>query len=51
MARYASIGHRFWVMFSLWVAAISVLTALGVYATANSSRQAIARQELEREAS
>jgi signal transduction histidine kinase len=50
MATYASIGHRFWVMFSLWVAAISVLTALGVYATANSSRQAIARQELEREA-
>ena len=50
MARYASIGHRFWVMFSLWVAAISVVTALGVYAAANSSRQAIARQELEREA-
>src|SRR5690348_4023295 len=49
MARYASIGHRFWVMFSLWVAAISVVTALGVYAAANSSRQAIARQELERE--
>jgi signal transduction histidine kinase len=50
MARYASIGHRFWVMFSLWVAAISVVTALGVYAAANSGRQAIARQELEREA-
>ncbi|WHZ20785.1 MAG: Two-component system sensor histidine kinase [Rhodanobacteraceae bacterium] len=50
MARYASIGHRFWVMFSLWVAAISVITALGVYATASSSRQAIARQELDREA-
>ena len=50
MARYASIGHRFWVMFSLLVAAISVVTALGVYAAANSSRQAIARQELEREA-
>jgi len=49
MARYASIGQRFWVMFSLWVAAISVVTALGVYAAANSSRQAIARQELERE--
>lgn len=51
MARYAnSIGHRFWVMFSLLVAAISVVTALGVYAAASSSRQAIARQELEREA-
>lgn len=50
MARYASIGHRFWVMFSLWVAAISMLIALGVYAIANSSRQAIARQELQREA-
>ncbi|HET9819787.1 MAG TPA: HAMP domain-containing sensor histidine kinase [Rhodanobacteraceae bacterium] len=50
MATYASIGHRFWVMFSLLVAAISVVTALGVYAAANSSRQAIARQELEREA-
>jgi signal transduction histidine kinase len=37
-------------MFSLWVAAISVVTALGVYAAANSGRQAIARQELEREA-
>ncbi|MBS0380873.1 MAG: HAMP domain-containing histidine kinase [Proteobacteria bacterium] len=50
MARYASIGHRFWVMFSLWVAAISVVTALGVYAAASSSRTAIARQELQREA-
>jgi hypothetical protein len=30
MARYASIGHRFWVMFSPWVAAISVVIALGV---------------------
>jgi len=50
MARYASIGHRFWVMFSLLVAAISVVTALGVYAAASSSRKAIARQELEREA-
>lgn len=50
MARYASISHRFWVMFSLLVAAISVVTALGVYAAANSSRQAIARQELDREA-
>lgn len=50
MARYASIGHRFWVMFSLLVAAISVVTALGVYAAASSSRQAIAHQELEREA-
>lgn len=50
MARYASISHRFWVMFSLLVAAISVVTALGVYAAASSSRQAIARQELEREA-
>ena len=49
MARYTSIGHRFWVMFSLWVAAISVVTALGVYAAANSSRAAIARQELDRE--
>ncbi|MDE2055321.1 MAG: HAMP domain-containing histidine kinase [Xanthomonadaceae bacterium] len=49
MARYTSIGHRFWVMFSLWVAAISVVTALGVYAAANSSRTAIARQELDRE--
>jgi signal transduction histidine kinase len=36
-------------MFSLWVAAISVVTALGVYAAANSSRTAIARQELDRE--
>lgn len=50
MARYASISHRFWVMFSLLVAAISVVTALGVYAAASSSRQAIARQELQREA-
>lgn len=50
MARYASIGHRFWVMFSLWVVAISVVTALGVYATGSSVRQAIARQELQREA-
>lgn len=50
MARYASIGHRFWVMFSLLVAAISVVTALGVYATGSSVRQAIARQELQREA-
>lgn len=49
MATYTSIGHRFWVMFSLWVAGISVLIALGVYAVANSSRQAIARQELDRE--
>ncbi|HEU4857293.1 MAG TPA: HAMP domain-containing sensor histidine kinase [Rhodanobacteraceae bacterium] len=49
MARYTSIGHRFWVMFSLWVAAISVVTALGVYAAASSSRKAIARQELDRE--
>ncbi|MGH8190605.1 MAG: sensor histidine kinase [Rhodanobacteraceae bacterium] len=51
MAKYSSIGHRFWVMFTLWVAAISVITALGVYAIANSSHQAIARQELGREAS
>jgi signal transduction histidine kinase len=50
MARYTSIGHRFWVMFSLLVAAISVVTALGVYAAASSSRKAIAHQELEREA-
>lgn len=50
MARYASISHSFWVMFSLLVAAISVLTALGVYATASSVRQALARQELTREA-
>src|SRR5690242_12932019 len=50
MARYASIGHRFWVMFSLWVAAISVVIALGVYALMSSVQQAIARQELEREA-
>ena len=49
MAPYTSIGHRFWVMFSLWVAAISVVTALGVYAAASSSRTAIARQELDRE--
>lgn len=49
MARYTSIGHRFWVMFSLWVAAISVVTALGVYAAASSGRKAIARQELDRE--
>ena len=49
MARYTSIGQRFWVMFSLWVAAISVVTALGVYAAANSSRTAMARQELDRE--
>ncbi|MGH8154508.1 MAG: sensor histidine kinase [Rhodanobacteraceae bacterium] len=49
MARYTGIGHRFWVMFSLWVAGISVLIALGVYAVASSSRQAIARQELDRE--
>ena len=49
MARYASIGHRFWVMFSLWVAAISVVIALGVYALMSSVQQAIARQELERE--
>ena len=49
MARYTGIGHRFWVMFSLWVAAISVVTALGVYAAASSSRTAIARQELDRE--
>lgn len=49
MVRYASISHRFWVMFSLLVAAISVVTALGVYAAASSSRQAIARQELQRE--
>jgi signal transduction histidine kinase len=50
MASYTSIGHRFWVMFSLWVAAISVVTALGVYAAASSSRKALARQELDREA-
>lgn len=50
MARYASISHRFWVMFSLLVAAISVVTALGVYAAASSVRQALARQELDREA-
>ncbi len=50
MARYTGIGHRFWVMFSLLVAAISVVTALGVYAAASSIRQAIARQELDREA-
>ncbi|TAN03440.1 MAG: HAMP domain-containing histidine kinase [Rhodanobacteraceae bacterium] len=49
MARYTGIGHRFWVMFSLWVAAISVVTALGVYAAASSSRKAIAQQELDRE--
>ena len=49
MARYTSIGHRFWVLFSLWVAAISVVTALGVYAAATSSRKALARQELDRE--
>jgi signal transduction histidine kinase len=36
-------------MFSLWVAAFSVVTALGVYAAASSSRKAIARQELDRE--
>jgi signal transduction histidine kinase len=36
-------------MFSLWVAAISVVTALGVYAAASSGRKAIARQELDRE--
>lgn len=50
MTRYASISHRFWVMFSLLVAAISVVTALGVYASASSVRQAVARQELDREA-
>ncbi|HEX7348428.1 MAG TPA: HAMP domain-containing sensor histidine kinase [Rhodanobacteraceae bacterium] len=50
MGRYSSIGHRFWVMFSLLVAAISVVTALGVYAAASSSRKAIAHQELDREA-
>ncbi len=50
MARYPSISHRFWVMFSLLVAAISVVTALGVYASASSVRQAVARQELDREA-
>ena len=50
MARYTSIGHRFWVMFALLVAAISVVTALGVYAAASSSRKAIAHQELDREA-
>ena len=50
MTSYTSIGHRFWVMFSLWVAAISVVTALGVYAAASSSRKALARQELDREA-
>ncbi len=50
MARYPGINHRFWVMFSLLVAAISVVTALGVYAAASSMRQAIARQELDREA-
>lgn len=49
MASYTGIGQRFWVMFSLWVAAISVVTALGVYAAASSSRAALARQELERE--
>jgi signal transduction histidine kinase len=37
-------------MFSLWVVAISAVTALGVYAATSSVRQAIARQELEREA-
>jgi signal transduction histidine kinase len=37
-------------MFSLLVAAISVVTALGVYAAASSSRKALAHQELEREA-
>ena len=47
MARYSGIGHRFWVMFSLLVAAISVVTALGVYAATSSIRQAVARQELE----
>ncbi|MGH8124568.1 MAG: sensor histidine kinase [Rhodanobacteraceae bacterium] len=50
MAKYASIGHRFWVMFSLWVAAISVVIALAVYALMSSVQQAVARQELEREA-
>lgn len=50
MAKYASISHRFWVMFSLLVATISVVTALGVYASADSVRQAVARQELNREA-
>ncbi len=50
MTRYASISHRFWVMFSLLVVAISVVTALGVYASASSVRQAVARQELDREA-
>ncbi|HEX7370472.1 MAG TPA: HAMP domain-containing sensor histidine kinase [Rhodanobacteraceae bacterium] len=49
MARYTGIGQRFWIMFSLLVAAISVVTALGVYAAASSSRKAIARQELDRE--
>lgn len=50
MVRHPGIGQRFWVMFSLLVAAISVVTALGVYAAASSSRHALARQELEREA-
>lgn len=50
MAHYVGIRHRFWVMFSLLVAAISIVTALGVYAAASSVRSAIARQELDREA-
>ncbi len=50
MTRYAGIGHRFWVMFTLWVAAISVVTALGVYGAASSTQQAVARQALDREA-
>jgi signal transduction histidine kinase len=50
MTIYASISHRFWVMFSLWVAAISIVTALGAYAAVSSVPQAVARQELDREA-
>ncbi|HEX7326113.1 MAG TPA: HAMP domain-containing sensor histidine kinase [Rhodanobacteraceae bacterium] len=49
MASYSGIGHRFWVMFWLWIGAFSVITALGAYAVLNSSRKAIARQELDRE--
>jgi signal transduction histidine kinase len=37
-------------MFSLWVAAISIVTALGAYAAVSSVPQAVARQELDREA-
>lgn len=50
MVTHSGIGHRFWLMFSLLVAVICVVTAVGVYAAASSGRQAIARQELQREA-